>query len=64
MPYIELLLHLSLTGDGIFSQVQDRHEGRIITDKGEVYVRSREGQELVQTAQGLWWQPKFLWCRV
>jgi hypothetical protein len=63
MPYVELLLHLSLTGDGISSKVEDRYAGRIVTDRGEVYVRSREGQELYQSSAGPWWRPKFIWCR-
>jgi hypothetical protein len=60
MPYLELLLHLSNNGDAVASQ----SEARLTTEHGHVYVRSAEGQEMVNTSRGLWWRTKFIWVRV
>jgi hypothetical protein len=56
MPFIELQLHLANNGDAIA-----RYEGedKLHTEKGHLYVRSREGQ----TFDGHSWWPKYIWVR-
>lgn len=64
MPWTELLLYLALNGDALAGGVNNRDEGRLTTEHGHVYVRSREGMELHQGSNGPEWHYKFLWCRV
>lgn len=60
MPFLEMMLHLQLTNDG----VADQDENEILTDLGHRYVRSKEGRELVNTSGGIWWRWKYIWVRV
>jgi hypothetical protein len=55
MPFYELLLHLHLTGDGIYW----RATGKIMTNRGHEYIESREGMEF--SCDRLVY--KTIWCR-
>lgn len=56
MPFIELQLHLANNGDAI---AYYESEDKLHTEKGHLYVRSREGM----TFDGLVWRHKYIWVR-
>ena len=55
MPFVELLLHLRLTGD----EISWRADGILMTSRGHKYIESKQGYEYYCDK----WTYKTIWCR-